>query len=497
MSLKGKSFQERVKESKLKNKLYFLLAAIAVVLFCLWTSYYALLILLFLFFDIYITKYVPWGKWKESKNPFVRGILGWVDAILFALVGVYIINTFFFQNYQIPSSSLEKTLLVGDFLCVSKVAYGTRSPMTPLSLPLMQHTIPVLDKKSYLEKPQLDYKRFKGSGEVKRNDIVVFNYPAGDTVALKRQNEDYYTMVYRYGRDVVWNDKENFGDIVFRPTDRRENYVKRCVGLPGDTIAFINDDVYIDGKKMDRPKFMQLQYVVQTDGTQFNVKMLEELGMSNEDIAKIFPETLTMTSAEQVERYKNNGFDVEIGKTSILYLQVNLTQEMVDQLSNKPFVKAIMTQNQFLNIFKSLYNTSSNLVYPLSYFGNKDVAYGYFPPLWIPKRGEKIVFDKDIDYKVAAYGRCIKNYEHNDFEYKDGKVYINGQEAKEYVFQLDYYFMSGDNRDNSADSRLWGLVPEDHIVGKPLFIWLSLNPDKPWFGGKIRWDRLFTSANKG
>lgn len=246
------SAQEKRKPG-VRQWIYAILACILCVLFVIWTGYWGVLILIPVFIDIYITKFIPWGAWRNAKNPHVRKILDWVDAIVFALVGVWIINTFFFQNYQIPTSSLEKSLLVGDFLCVSKVSYGARSPMTPFSLPLMQHTFPVGGFKSYLEKPQLEYKRFTGTGHIERNDIVVFNYPSGDTVALNYQNGDYYALAKRVGRDVVWSDKRTYGDIVYRPVDRRENYVKRCVGLPGETIELINDIVYIDDKPIASP----------------------------------------------------------------------------------------------------------------------------------------------------------------------------------------------------------------------------------------------------
>lgn len=470
------------------------IACICTVLFVLWTGYYVLLILLPVFFDIYITKYVPWGTWKNVKNPTLRVVLDWVDAIVFALVGVYIINTFFFQNYQIPTSSLEKSLLVGDFLCVSKVSYGARSPMTPFSLPLMQHTIPGLGVKSYLDKPQLDYKRF-GSGEVQRNDIVVFNYPSGDSVVTNYQNVDYYLLKLQLGRDQIVNNPNQFGELIYRPVDRRENYVKRCVGLPGDTIAFIDDVTYINGVAQHIPENRQLKYVVETDGTPIPPHIFDELKISNDD--RVFQTNQYATAGVQDSLILTQaGLKLNNGKDILLYSSLFLTQDKVDLLLKQPYVLKIMTQNEFYNNTKAKRDMVINPAYPITYYKDKSVRHGDFPALWIPKKGAKITFDTDVDYKVAAYERCIKNYEFNDFEYKDGQVYINGELAKEYTFKLDYYFMAGDNRDNSADSRAWGFVPEDHIVGRPLFIWLSLDKDKDWFDGKIRWDRLFTSGNK-
>ncbi|HBK40208.1 MAG TPA: signal peptidase I, partial [Porphyromonadaceae bacterium] len=229
---------------------------------------------------VYITKFVPWSWWKKSENKAIRKTMEWVDAILFALIAVYFINTFFFQNYQIPTSSLEKSLLVGDFLAVSKVSYGPRAPITPLSFPLAQHTMPVIGGKSYIDKPQWKYRRLKGLGEVKRNDIVVFNFPAGDTVALNQQGVDFYTLS-RYntnGSAGIRSDQRTYGEVVFRPVDRRENYVKRCIGLPGETIELRDDSVYIDGELIPSPKLSQLTYMIHTDGTVISEQIFQELG---------------------------------------------------------------------------------------------------------------------------------------------------------------------------------------------------------------------------
>lgn len=493
--------------------IYAIIACVICVLFVLWTGYWAVLILIPVFIDIYITKFIPWGAWRNAKNPTLRKVLDWVDAIVFALVGVWVINTFFFQNYQIPSSSLEKSLLVGDFLCVSKVSFGARSPMTPFSLPLMQHTFPVLGTKSYLEKPQLDYKRFKGTGQIERNDIVVFNYPSGDTVALNIQKRDYYLLCkdagkssdvsnqrtniqnINEGRKVLQMDKSTYGDIVYRPVDRRENYVKRCIGLPGETISIREDVVHINGEPIECPKEMQLLYCVQVSGQLISASTFSELGISDDDMRIISPPyDLNLQDSTSFWRqiFPINGTNAEY-----IYSNVNMTKEMVEKLKAKSFVKKIIPVNQFYREVNKLHGSTAYTqqdIYPITY--DMKVAPGDFPSLWIPAKGETIKFDSDIEYNVAAYSRCIKNYEHNDFEYRDGKVYINGVEADSYTFKYDYYFMMGDNRDNSADSRAWGFVPEDHIVGKPLFIWLSLDKDKGWFSGKIRWDRLFTTGNK-
>jgi len=508
----NKSGKREKRKPGIRQWVYASIACILCILFVIWTGYWGVLILIPVFIDIYITKFIHWGAWRNAKNPNVRKALDWVDAILFALVGVWIINTFFFQNYQIPSSSLEKSLLVGDFLCVSKVSYGARSPMTPFSLPLMQHTFPFFGFKSYLENPQLDYKRFKGTGHITRNDIVVFNYPSGDTVALNFQNQDYYSLCKSVGRELdasnnnsnirninegrkaVYLNKNVYGNIVYRPVDRRENYVKRCIGLPGETISMENDVVHINGKAIESPEKMQLFYCIQTSGALISPAVLSELGFSEEDKEKISYYDLNSEDSLSIRR---RIFPVKGTDTEYLYMTVNMTKEMVEQIRKKPFVTKVISLNEFYKELNKIYGTTAYAqpdIYPITY--DMKVEPGDFPPLWIPARGETIKFDTDIDRKVAAYIRCIKNYEHNDFDYRDGKVYINGQQADSYTFKFDYYFMMGDNRDNSADSRAWGFVPEDHVVGKPLFIWLSLDKDKGWFSGKIRWSRLFTSGNK-
>ena len=275
------------------------------ILFITWVGNFWWLLLLPFVLDIFITKYIPWTWWKNSKNKLVLSIMSWVDAIIFALIAVYFINTYLFQNYQIPTSSLEKTLLVGDFLFVSKASYGPRVPMTPLSFPLVQHTFPIINTKSFLEKPQWEYKRLKGWTKIKRDDIVVFNFPTGDTVTVNIQNPDYYTNCYNEGinslytqnsnltadydavmaegRKMIRLKKQNYGDIVYRPVDRRENYVKRCVGLPGDTLEIKDNLLIINNIHQDIHPGIQLNYYIQTDGRRISSDALTKVGVSKED----------------------------------------------------------------------------------------------------------------------------------------------------------------------------------------------------------------------
>ena len=465
--------------------------------FLVWVKSWLGLIVVPFIFDIYISKKIPWGFWKKSENPAVRNVMSWVDAIVFALVAVYFVNIYIFQNYQIPSSSLEKSLLVGDYLYVSKLSYGPRVPNTPLSMPLAQHTLPLVNTKSYIEWPQWDYKRVPGLGKVKRNDIVVFNFPAGDTVATNFQQTDFYTLAYNEGqrlypnpvnmdsltrkqqravydlyynagRNLILSNPKMYGDIVVRPVDRRENYVKRCVGLPGDTLEIKDAQVYIDGKPIENPEEMQLNYLVQTNGSYITEDMFRELGISKDDQALINNEGLLMEMG-LTQR------DAQ-GRLAPTY-DLPLTKKMYETLSgNKKLVSHIVMEPEIY----------SGQMYPLNLYTKWDR--NNYGPIWIPKKGATIKLTED---NLPIYQRPIEAYEGNKLEIKEDGIYINGKKTDEYTFKMDYYWMMGDNRHNSADARSWGFVPEDHIVGKPIVVWLSLDKDRGWFDGKIRWNRIF------
>lgn len=443
------------------------------ILFIIWVGNYWWLLLLPVIFDAFVTHYIPWTWWKSSKNPVVLTVMGWVDAIVFALVAVYFINTFLFQNYQIPSSSLEKTLLVGDFLFVSKASYGPRVPNTPLSFPLVQHTFPILETKSFIEKPQWEYKRLKGFDTIERNDIVVFNFPTGDTVAVKQQNPDYYTSCYNYGRDVVHNRKDIFGDIVYRPVDRRENYVKRCVGIAGDWLEIKNNQIYVNGVKADKVPGVQYNYYVQTDGTRLSNEMLDEMNISRAD-------RMLLDNSQSV------------GLLMALKLDANLpvyhfplTEEAYMKLQHVPGVQKIVIEPAWA------LGEMIGEVFPLG--SHKEWNRDNYGPIYIPKKGARL---KLSAYNLPIYERIIRVYENNTLEVKDNVYYINGVPTDTYTFKMNYYWMMGDNRHMSADSRSWGFVPEDHVVGRPVVVWLSLNKDKSWGDGKIRWNRFFKSADK-
>ena len=458
--------------------LKFIVVLLLYLLFLYWVKSWLGLIVVPFIFDVYITKKIKWQWWKDSEGP-VKFIMSWVDALVFALVAVYFINLFFFQNYVIPSSSLEKSLLTGDYLFVSKVSYGPRIPQTPLTMPLTQHTLPVFQCKSYIEWPHWDYRRVKGLGKVQLNDIVVFNYPAGDTLVSSpvyqaqdfyqlcyscgyqlldeakrpnidslnpQQQWDFYQYVYQVGKDYVKANQPTFGSITTRPTDRRENYVKRCVGLPGQTLQIKDRVVYLDGKPNKEPDNVQYTYYVKLKG-ELSDALMKDLGISMEDLISL----------------NQNGY-------------MPLTQRAKNELSKrKDLVESIRLNTEA--VIGDLYPLNARTGWTRDNYG----------PIWIPQKGKTIALNMQ---NIAVYERPIKTYEGHDLQVKDNKIFIDGKEAKEYTFALDYYWMMGDNRHNSADSRYWGFVPEDHIVGKPIFIWWSSDPDRGGFKG-IRWNRLY------
>lgn len=471
MSVASPSLKERLQAVKKTRWIRFGVAAVLFILFAVWLDNYYILPFLVVMADIYLTRYVPWTFWKKSKNKTVLRVMEWVDAIVYALVAVYLINIFFFQNYKIPTSSLEKSLLVGDYLFVSKLSYGPRVPNTPLSFPLVQNTLPILNVKSYIEWPSWPYHRLAGLGKVKRGDIVVFNFPAGDTVAVRVPNPDYYTLVHYVGRDGVKRNKEQFGEVVYRPVDRRENYVKRCVGMPGDTFEIRDNQVYVDGKAIENPRNIQFNYFVMLQpGYRFSEKQFRELGVSVDD--------RRFVSAERgwYEDLLALGFmpDSDGAFPSIYHMP--LTPEALNRVKKYPYVSKIVQEP----------GAFGGEAYPLGY--GRGWTRADFGPLWIPKRGETVRLTAE---NYPLYERAIRDHEGNRLERRDGRIFINGEEADSYRFKMDYYMMLGDNRDNSADSRFWGLVPEDHVVGKPLFVWLSIDKDRSWFDGHIRWNRLF------
>jgi len=399
-------------------------------------------------------KYTGLPNYKEEKKGMARE---WGEAIVFAIIAATIIRTFFIEAFTIPTPSMEKSLLVGDYLFVSKASYGARLPMTPISFPLTHHTIPLLNAKSYVEWQKLPYMRLPGLGEVERYDATVFNFPEGDTVIVNIQEQSYYQLARQLGRENIKKDRLvlpngrlfDTGGITVRPIDKKENYIKRTIGLPGEKISVVNRQVHINGEPIENPEGMQFTYKVYTRGA-LSSEVLEE----KYDIR---------IKEDQKDAYRRNGF-----------YELPLTErekEIFDGMSSVDSVTIELKRPQpTLHIFPN----------HLDYSWTED----NFGPLWIPKKGETISLDLD---NLPLYERAIDVYENNDLEVVDGEIYINGEPSDSYTFKQDYYFMMGDNRHNSADSRFWGFVPHDHVVGKAVFIWLSKEA-----GGPIRWSRLFS-----
>ena len=404
--------------------------------------------------------YLPWLSFSSSeqytdpsKQPPVRksATREWVDAIIFAVIAASIIRIFLIEAYTIPTSSMEKSLLVGDYLFVSKVSYGPKVPNTPLSFPFVHHTLPLTEStKSYLEWIRLPYYRFPGLACIRNMDVVVFNYPDGDTLSSKLQsNASYYQLIRQYGRNTVWNNRQYFGDIIARPVDKRENFIKRCIGIPGDTIRIIDRVVYINGKPEQNPGNRQFKYLVKTNGNPINQKNFEKL-----DITEAI-------STDNIDSYELTLSDASLMKLKQYSNVISIQPEVLPKDNWDP------------NIFP----------FDSTYRWNVD----NFGPIWIPKQGVTIPISMK---NICVYKRIIGVFEGNNLVIRDGKIFINGKDATEYTFKMNYFWMMGDNRHNSMDSRYWGFVPDDHIVGKAVFVWLSLDPNKSLFDGKIRWSKL-------
>lgn len=460
---------------------------VLIILFGIWAASWIPFLAILYVLDLYWWHFINWDWWKNIQNSFLRNVMSWVDAIVFALCAVWILQNFFFQNFQIPTTSLEKTMMAGDYLLVSKYHYGPRVPMTPLSLPLFQHTIAIGQTnlgKSYLEKPQVNYRRMPGLTDMERYDIVVFNYPNGDTVCTKCENPDYYSLCQQYGRERVWSDKKTFGDVVYRPVDRRENYVKRLVGMPGETLQIIDRQVMIDGKPLKDPQYLQHFYLVLAKAPISETYWRKELGIYTKGNNTTLNPDIYPIKDPSV--YSHLGIEPDsVTNTYKPLYQVNMTREMVAKLEKSGKV-------EWVHEMPLEWGEQPGVVYPQNELS--DWTSSNFGPLWIPKRGASI---KLTDENVKLYGRCIRSYEQN---LKTGKgqgnqlvridkdkYELNGEPAAEYTFQMDYFWMMGDNRDNSLDSRFWGFVPEDHVVGTPLFVWFSINQET----GEWRGDRWF------
>ncbi len=522
----------RIKNNKFYKKIdnkwvWFSIVSVFYLLWVIWLGNYWWLLLELLIIDIYLTKFVRWAFWKPRKDKkyskLKRKSLEWVDALIFAVIAASFIRIFFFEAFTIPTSSMEKTLLVGDYLFVSKVAYGPRVPMTPISFPFVHHTLPLTkNTPSFVTWIQSEYRRMVGWGDVQRDDMVVFNFPTGDTVVLQNQSQGYYDIIritayimeqneeaylnahkndtanlnkvksqdyysqlayyifdpsinpahtidlvnratsklkeldvefYKNNTSKTHDDYLKMArelvrdtyDIIVRPIDKQENYIKRCVAIAGDTLEIKDGEVYINGKKQKDIPTKQFNYRVQTGGTSIPNRVLEEHQINKSDI-----------------RVENSSFIIP------------LTEQNLADFKNIKLIKSITKTSKPKG-------ERNFRIFPHDerYNWNED----WMGPFYVPAAGSTINIDKN---NLPLYKRIIGYYENNKLEVKDGKIFINDIETSTYTFKMNYYWMMGDNRHNSADARFWGFVPEDHIVGKAWLIWLSKDKE---YGG-VRWNRI-------
>lgn len=448
-------------------------------------------------------KYVGLDKYKKEPSSFVKN---WLDPIIFAVIAASIIRTFFLEAFTIPTSSLEKSLMVGDFLFVNKLAYGPKIPQTPLSFPFAHHTLPLTTStKSYLEWIKLPYYRLPGMGHIKNGDIVVFNYPDGDTVLLNMQNASYYQTVRDMAAEIKRSEPQRsdaeclsaawhylngpdkpYGEVVARPADKREHYVKRCVAIAGDKLEIKDGDVYINGTKQAMPEHAQHRYIVTTKGDIFGENATDQQGnhvLSNFQLL------------DELDIYVSEAGKIEGSPNDTTYYDLNMPADVAEKVRHMPGVYYVR-----MKIDPKNYYDPRIFPHKSTYPWNND----NFGPLVMPAKGATVKIDTS---NICLYEKILSTYDNgiHQITKNNGKVFYDGAPITEYTFKQDYYWMMGDNRHNSADSRSWGFVPFDHVVGKPVFVWFSMKyaENNPVSGksvvgslfknskeGKFRWDRF-------
>lgn len=403
----------------------------------------------------------------NAKNPYKKAFWReWVESIFFAVFAAAFIRMFLIEAYVIPTPSMEGSLNVGDFLFVSKAHYGVRTPMTIAMVPLLHNRIPGINKESYLESPSLDYHRLPALENIKRNRPFVFNWPVGDSIYLTASRSYNVNQIKRnpamLQRDRELAVKVRNKEIITRPIDKKDHYIKRCVAIGGDTLQVINGEVHINGVKAVKPTHRQFVYKVTLPaGEPVNRKKLDELGIDYGD--------------------KYGGGQDIFSNGRVDYLALDDEQ-----------VEAIQAMYKGATVERLPHNSEAEKLFPHDPKNFPSWSVDNYGPIYIPQAGATVEL---TNKNIALYKRAISIYEGNKLETKADGFYINGQKTNQYTFKQNYYWAMGDNRHNSEDSRMWGYVPEDHIVGKPLFVFFSTKEGS--IANGINWDRVMMSANKG
>jgi len=434
---------------------------------------------------IFYISYISDTKYNADRSLKPRSELGeWISSIAFAIIAATLVHTYFMQPFTIPTSSLEKSLLVGDYLFVSKFHYGARVPSTVIAAPMVHDSLPFTGTASYLKKPQLPYTRLPGLQKIKNNDIVCFNWPA-DSLAT------------------MWGDTS--GKFTYKPVDKKTNYVKRSVGIAGDSLEMRNGYFYINGKKNKLPYRAKLQFYYTFECKQPISQRTYPKFLLNKERTGVYKILSEYWNNNKVQKaIKKNGNLTKIGEDSLYTevagginqqfaqrlkminvdhkININLTEEEVARLEKYPLTVSV----------KKINHSADNAIFP--HVKKLGWSQDNFGPIYIPKKGATVKLDAK---SIPFYEQIIKNYEYNDLVINDGSIFINGEKADSYTFKQDYFYLIGDNRHSSLDARYWGYVPFDHVLGKPVMIWFSWDANAPNFTAKlksIRWDRMFTTV---